>query len=70
VYSDEPTVPTMPWADRIEILVAGDPSRNQSRGYVTSHKFGAPVSRPVALPAEWPGLFATVTAARPSRETD
>jgi hypothetical protein len=69
-YSDERTVPTMPWADRIEIVVAGDPGRNQSRGYVTSHKFGAPVSRAVELPAEWPALFAEAIASRAPLRAD
>ena len=35
------------------ILVAGDPGRNQSRGYINNHKQGPPVSKAVVLPAKW-----------------
>ena len=37
----------------IEIVVAGDPARNQARGYMNNHEQGAPVSRAVQLPANW-----------------
>lgn len=39
------TVPMCPRADDIGIVLAGNPSRNQSRGYVQNHVQGAPVSR-------------------------
>lgn len=39
--------------DWIEIVVAGDPARNQSRGYMGNHQQGFPVSRKVALPTDW-----------------
>ena len=42
----------------IEILVAGDPGRNQSRAYMGNHIQGPPTSRRVALPAKWKDLLA------------
>jgi hypothetical protein len=39
--------------EMIEILVAGDPGRNQSRAYMGNHIQGPPTSRRVDLPAEW-----------------
>jgi len=39
--------------DWIEIVVAGDPARNQSRGYMGNHQQGFPVSRKVELPTGW-----------------
>ncbi|SFM81600.1 hypothetical protein SAMN05216207_100372 [Pseudonocardia ammonioxydans] len=39
------TVPMCTRADDIGIVLAGNPSRNQSRGYVQNHVQGAPVSR-------------------------
>jgi hypothetical protein len=44
-------------ADWIGIIVAGDPERNQSRGYVNNHKQGVPVSKKVILPANWTQLL-------------
>jgi hypothetical protein len=40
----------------IEIVVAGDPARNQARGYMNNHEQGAPVSKRVQLPAGWKEL--------------
>ena len=40
------------------ILVAGDPGRNQSRGYMGNHDQGPPVSRRVELPKRWNELLA------------
>ena len=37
----------------INIVVSGDPGRNQSRGYVQSHRHGVPVSKRIALPGNW-----------------
>ena len=37
----------------INIVVAGDPGRNQTRGYMNNHQQGWPVSRPVVLPKAW-----------------
>ena len=42
----------------IEILVAGDPGRNQSRAYMGNHIQGPPTSRRVALPSRWKELLA------------
>ncbi len=39
--------------EMIGIVVAGDPGRNQSRGYVSNHGQGPPTSRRVELPADW-----------------
>ena len=40
----------------IDVLVAGDPGRNQSRAYLCNHIQGAPVSKRVKLPANWEAL--------------
>lgn len=40
----------------IDIVVAGDPGRNQSRGYVQSHRQGVPVSRRIQLREGWKRL--------------
>ncbi len=44
----ERRVPVFVQPDRIGILVAGDPGRNQSRGYVNNHIQGGRVSKKVA----------------------
>ena len=38
------------------IVVAGDPGRNQSRGYMGNHDQGVPVSKRVNLPRNWSRL--------------
>jgi hypothetical protein len=38
----------------VEIIVAGDPGRNQSRAYMGNHIQGPPTSRKISLPASWP----------------
>ncbi len=40
----------------VDVLVAGDPGRNQSRAYLCNHIQGAPVSKEVKLPANWKAL--------------
>jgi hypothetical protein len=35
------------------LLVAGDPARNQSRGYMGNHDQGPPTSRRIELPRDW-----------------
>jgi hypothetical protein len=35
------------------IVVAGDPGRNQSRIYINNHEQGAPIARKVRLPTDW-----------------
>ena len=42
--------------EMIDVLVAGDPGRNQSRAYLCNHIQGAPVSKAVRLPANWKSL--------------
>ena len=37
--------------EMVEILVAGDPGRNQSRAYMSNHVQGPPTSRRVELPS-------------------
>ena len=44
--------------EMVEILVAGDPGRNQSRAYMSNHVQGPPTSRKVALPKDWSDLLA------------
>ncbi|HEY1325720.1 MAG TPA: hypothetical protein VGI14_02205 [Casimicrobiaceae bacterium] len=44
--------------EMIEILVAGDPGRNQSRAYMGNHIQGPPTSRRVELPESWKGWLA------------
>jgi hypothetical protein len=44
----ERRVPVFVQPEKIGILVAGDPGRNQSKGYVNNHIQGARVSRPIA----------------------
>ena len=47
--------------EMVEILVAGDPGRNQSRAYMSNHIQGPSTSRRVELPRRWEELL---TAAR------
>ena len=49
-------VPVFPWPESIGFVVAGDPGRNQSRGYVNNQVQGPPVSKRVELPASWARL--------------
>jgi hypothetical protein len=44
--------------EMVEILVAGDPGRNQSRAYMSNHVQGPPTSRKVVLPKNWSDLLA------------
>jgi hypothetical protein len=39
--------------EMVEILVAGDPGRNQSRAYMSNHLQGPTTSRRVELPRDW-----------------
>ena len=41
----------------IGIVVAGDPGRNQSKGYVQNHRQGVPVSKKIRLPSDWTSLL-------------
>jgi hypothetical protein len=49
-------VPVFPWPHSIGIVVAGDPGRNQSRGYLNNQVQGPPVSKRIELPADWQSL--------------
>lgn len=42
-------LPALLEPERIGIVVAGDPARNQSRGFIQNHEQGPPVSREVAM---------------------
>ena len=43
--------------EMVEILVAGDPGRNQSRAYMSNHVQGPPTSRLIMLPRRWDALL-------------
>jgi len=45
----ERLVPVFPRQDWIGLLLAGDPDKNQSRGFVNNHEQGPPVSRPIQV---------------------
>jgi len=49
--------------ESVGIVIAGDPGRNQSRGYVNNHSQGPPVSRRVELPSDWAQRLAHRTSA-------
>ncbi len=57
--SDDPErlVPVFQRPEWIGIVVAGDWGRNQSKGYVSNHVPGPPVSRKVELPEDWKALI-------------
>jgi len=59
--SDDPDrlVPVFQRPEWIGIVVAGDWGRNQSKGYVSNHVQGPPVSRKVTLPDGWRDMLAT-----------
>ncbi|MGE5525869.1 MAG: hypothetical protein ACM3SS_19300 [Rhodospirillaceae bacterium] len=44
----------------IGIVVAGDPGRNQSRGYMANHEQGARTTQRIELPKDWKALLADV----------
>lgn len=52
VASDDPArlVPMIMNPDWISIVIGGNPSRNQSRGYIGNLTAGPPVTKPIALP--------------------
>ena len=54
----ERLVPVFLRPDWINILVSGDPGRNQSKGYLQNQKQGPPTSRRVRLPARWDAMLA------------
>jgi hypothetical protein len=62
--SDDPQrlVPMIIEPGMVDILVAGDPGRNQSRGYMSNHMQGPPTSRRIGLPKRWKALLAGARA--------
>jgi hypothetical protein len=59
VASDDPDRPVRIFIrpEDIGIVVAGDPGRNQSRGYMANHEQGPRVSQGVTLPRDWDRLL-------------
>lgn len=59
--SDDPDrrVPMLLLEEWTDIVLAGDPERNQSRIHVNNHEQGAPVSRRLELPDDWDRRLAT-----------
>lgn len=57
--SDDPDrpVPIIVKPEHIGLVVAGDPGRNQSRGYMSNNVHGTPTSRRVELPRNWKQLL-------------
>ena len=55
IQSDDPDrlVPVFIKPEAIGIVLAGDPGRNQSKGFVQNHSHAPPISRKVVLPADW-----------------
>ena len=60
--SDDPErlIPVFQKPEWIGIVVAGDPGRNQSKGYCSNHVQGPPVSKAVRLPRDWNQLLAKI----------
>jgi hypothetical protein len=56
-------VPVFQRPEWIQIVVAGDNGRNQSKGYINNHLQGVPTSRKVTLPPDWKVMLA---ASRPA----
>ncbi|MBI2907149.1 MAG: hypothetical protein HYX92_05775 [Chloroflexi bacterium] len=60
--SDDPhrLVPIILRPDFVEIVVSGDPGRNQSKGYVQNQKQGPPISKRIVLPPNWERMIEEV----------
>lgn len=58
VQSSDPErlVPVFIKPEWIGIVVAGDPNRNQSRGFVQNHDQAPPISKKIELPQNWDAL--------------
>ncbi|MGH8663643.1 MAG: hypothetical protein ACREUX_05200 [Burkholderiales bacterium] len=56
-YGPKRRVRIFPDRDRIGIVIAGDPGRNQSKCYASNHTQGPPVSRRIDLPRQWNELL-------------
>jgi hypothetical protein len=46
-------VKVFPNPQSIQIVIAGDPDRNQSKGFIENGYIGVPTSRKIALPGDW-----------------
>jgi hypothetical protein len=55
-------VPMLVRPEWTNIVIAGDPGRNQSRAYINNHEQGVPVSKRVVLPEGWEALMAGANA--------
>ena len=55
VQSEDPDrlVPVFIKPEWIGIVVAGDPNRNQSKGFVQNHDQAPPISKEITFPAKW-----------------
>ena len=54
-------IPMMMKPEWTDIVIAGDPHRNQSRIYINNHEQGAPVTKKIRLPADWRERLAAVS---------
>ena len=48
--------------DAFDIVVAGNPGRNQSRAYISNQIQGPPTTKVVRLPAAWDEILARATS--------
>ncbi len=66
VASDDPDrmIPIIVKPEHIGLVVAGDPGRNQSRGYMSNNAQGTRTSRRVELPRNWAQLLKHARGAR------
>ena len=60
-WSRDETVPIFPHPESIRVVVAGDPGRNQTKGYLNNHLQGPNIARPIVRPARWAELRARVS---------
>ena len=58
--SDDPErkVPVFIKPEAIGIVLAGDPGRNQSKGYVQNQSHGYPTAKKITLPETWDAMIA------------
>jgi len=49
----ERSVKVFPRPESIQIVVSGDPNRNQSKGFIQNGYIGAPTTKKVELPEDW-----------------
>jgi len=60
-WSRDETVPIFPHPESIRVVVAGDPGRNQTKGYLNNHLQGPNIARPIVRPARWAELRSRVS---------